>query len=93
MSETAASGGYYISMAGNKVFANNSTITGSIGVVSMFPKVSNTQKKYGISSNSISKGKYSDTYDVFTPLTNDTKNKIIESMTGTYKEFKSKEAE
>ena len=93
MSETAASGGYYISMAGNKVFANNSTITGSIGVVSMFPKVSNTQKKYGISSNSISKGKYSDTYDVFTPLANDTKNKIVESMTGTYKEFKSRVSE
>ena len=93
MSETAASGGYYISMAGNKVFANNSTITGSIGVVSMLPKASNTQRKYGITSNSISKGKYSDTYDVFTPLSSDAKNKIVESMTGTYKEFKSRVSE
>ena len=93
MSETAASGGYYISMAGNKVFANNSTITGSIGVVSMLPKASNTQRKYGITSNSISKGEYSDTYDVFTPLSSDAKNKIVESMTGTYKEFKSRVSE
>ena len=45
MSETAASGGYYISMAGNKVFADNATITGSIGVVSMIPKFYNAQNK------------------------------------------------
>ncbi len=93
MSETAASGGYYISMAGKKVFANNATITGSIGVVTMLPKAGNFQNKYGIKSNSITKGKYTDTYDLFTPLTQDTKNKIVESMTEIYKEFKSRVSE
>ena len=90
MSETAASGGYYISMAGNKVFADNATITGSIGVVSMIPKFYNAQNKYGITANSISKGKYSDMYNPFTPLTEETKTKISESMLSTYKEFKSR---
>ena len=90
MSETAASGGYYISMAGNKVFADNATITGSIGVVSMIPKFYNAQNKYGVTANSISKGKYSDMYNPFTPLTEETKTKISESMLSTYKEFKSR---
>ena len=89
MSETA-SGGYYISMAGNKVFADNATITGSIGVVSMIPKFYNAQNKYGVTANSISKGKYSDMYNPFTPLTEETKTKISESMLSTYKEFKSR---
>ena len=90
MSETAASGGYYISMAGSKVFADNATITGSIGVVSMIPKFYNAQNKYGVTANSISKGKYSDMYNPFTPLTEETKTKISESMLSTYKEFKSR---
>jgi len=77
MSETAASGGYYISMAGKKVFADNATITGSIGVVSMMPKFYNAQNKYGVTANTISKGKYSDMYNPFTPLTEETKTILI----------------
>ena len=90
MSETAASGGYYISMAGNKVFANNATITGSIGVVSMLPKFNNAQNKYGVHSNSVSKGKYSEIYDSFEPLSEESRAKISQSMQETYKEFKSR---
>ena len=90
MSDTTASGGYYISMAGNKVFANNATITGSIGVVSMIPKLYNTQNKYGIHSNSISKGRYSDINDSFAPLSEESSTKISQSMQETYKEFKSR---
>jgi len=90
MSDTTASGGYYISMAGNKVFANNATITGSIGVVSMLPKFNNAQNKYGVHSNSVSKGKYSEIYDSFEPLSEESRAKISQSMQETYKEFKSR---
>ena len=90
MSDTTASGGYYISMAGNKVFANNATITGSIGVVSMLPKFYNAQDKYGIHSNSISKGRYSDINDSFSPLSEESRTKISQSMQETYREFKSR---
>ena len=90
MGSTAASGGYYISMAGDKIFADKSTITGSIGVVSILPKVNKGAEKYGVNSSSINKGKYSDVYDPFTPLDDDSRNKIIQSMTETYKEFKSR---
>ena len=90
MSDTTASGGYYISMAGNKLFANNATITGSIGVVSMLPKFNNAQNKYGVHSNSVSKGKYSEIYDSFEPLSEKSRAKISQSMQETYKEFKSR---
>ena len=90
MSDTTASGGYYISMAGNKVFANNATITGSIGVVSMIPKFYNAQETFGVHSNSISKGKYSDINDSFAPLSQESRDKITQSMQETYSEFKSR---
>ena len=90
MGSTAASGGYYISMAGDKIFADKSTITGSIGVVSILPKVNKGAEKYGVNSSSINKGKYSNIYDPFTPLDDDSRNKITQSMTETYKEFKSR---
>ncbi|AMD95358.1 signal peptide peptidase SppA [Leptotrichia sp. oral taxon 847] len=90
MSDMAASGGYYISMSGKKVFADNATITGSIGVVSMVPKLYNTQSKLGISANSISKGKYSDINNSFSPLSEESKQKLVQSMQQTYAEFKSR---
>ncbi len=90
MGDTAASGGYYISMVGSKVFANKATITGSIGVVSMIPKFYNTQNKFGVTSNSITKGKYADINDNFSPLSEESKAKISQSMTETYNEFKSR---
>ena len=88
MGSTAASGGYYISMAGDKIFANKSTLTGSIGVVSILPKLNKAAEKYGINSSAIEKGKYSNIYDPFSELDNDSRNKIVSSMTETYKEVK-----
>ena len=44
MGDVAASGGYYISCNANKIFASNSTITGSIGVFGLFFKIENLLK-------------------------------------------------
>lgn len=44
----AASGGYYISCAGNKIFSNKFTITGSIGVLRIRPNIKKLYKKYKI---------------------------------------------
>jgi len=41
MGSVAASGGYYIACASDKIFANPGTITGSIGVVMNFPNYRN----------------------------------------------------
>ena len=56
----------------------------------MLPKFNNAQNKYGVHSNSVSKGKYSEIYDSFEPLSEESRAKISQSMQETYKEFKSR---
>lgn len=90
MGSTAASGGYYIAMAGDKIYADASTMTGSIGVVSVVPKFDKAANNLGINSSGISKGKYADIYDPFINLSDESANKLRESMLETYKEFKSR---
>jgi protease-4 len=46
MSNLAASGGYYISCAADRIFANETTITGSIGVFGMIPNLGGMLKKH-----------------------------------------------
>lgn len=53
MSSSAASGGYWISMAADRIFANSATITGSIGVFGMFPTFERTLDAVGISTDGI----------------------------------------
>ncbi len=48
MSSTAASGGYYIAMDTDEIWASPSTLTGSIGVFGVFPTFENTLKKVGV---------------------------------------------
>ncbi len=86
MSDVCASGGYYISMAADKIFANTSTITGSIGVVLIYPEFSELVKKLEINQEFITNGHKE--INFFEPLTEDLKIKIIEQMKKTYIEFK-----
>jgi protease IV len=79
--DVAASGGYYIACGADKIVANSSTITGSIGVISMIP---NMQKffnnKLGITFDEVKTNEFSD----FIPLTrpmNAQEIKIMERMT------------
>lgn len=48
MSSTAASGGYYIAMDTDEIWASPSTITGSIGVFGVYPTFENTLAKIGV---------------------------------------------
>lgn len=53
MGTYAASGGYWISMAAKRIFAEPLTITGSIGVISMRPSMAPFEEKYGISFHTV----------------------------------------
>ena len=48
MGSVAASGGYYLAVAGNRLFANPGTITGSIGVIMSFPDYRELMGKVGV---------------------------------------------
>ena len=53
MSNVAASGGYWVSMASDKVFAEPTTITGSIGVFGIIPTFENALGKWGVTSDGV----------------------------------------
>jgi protease-4 len=60
MGSTAASGGYWISMASDEVWAYPTTITGSIGIFGMFPTFEKTLEKYmGIRVDGVGTNKFS----------------------------------
>jgi protease-4 len=69
MGDVAASGGYYISCAADRVFAQPNTITGSIGVFGIMP---NAQKllseKMGINIDTVNTNKHSDMGTMFRAL-------------------------
>jgi len=60
MGSVAASGGYYIACAGDRVIANPGTITGSIGVIIQFSQVKRLLDKIGVEPTVIKGGKYKD---------------------------------
>ena len=60
MGEVAASGGYYIAAAANKIVANPGTITGSIGVIMNFVRFEDLFKKIGIDMEVLKSGEFKD---------------------------------
>lgn len=53
MSSTAASGGYYIAMDADEIWASPATLTGSIGVFAVFPTVERTLEKFGVTIDGV----------------------------------------
>jgi protease IV len=53
MGSVAASGGYYIAVGGSHIFADASTITGSIGVIGMLPNLEGMRDKWGVSFHTV----------------------------------------
>lgn len=53
MSSTAASGGYYIAMDADEIWASPATLTGSIGVFAVFPTIERTLEKFGVTIDGV----------------------------------------
>ncbi|MCS5421623.1 MULTISPECIES: signal peptide peptidase SppA [Psychrilyobacter] len=90
MGGVAASGGYYISAGAKKIFATKSTITGSIGVVSIIPEISGLVKKSMINVERVEKGRYSGMNSLTAEMTPGEIEKIRRSSLGVYDEFKNR---
>lgn len=69
MGATAASGGLMISMAGEKIYANPSTITGSIGVRMDIPQLQGLMEKIGVGQETLVTAPYKDAASYTHPLT------------------------
>ena len=73
MMSVAASGGYYIASACDTIVAHPSTLTGSIGVISIFPSVEALMAKVGVEVNVIKSGPVKDSGSPFRALTEEDK--------------------
>jgi len=68
MGDVAASGGYWISMNADKIYADPNTITGSIGIFGMYYTIPNTLAKLGINSDGVGTSPLAGAFDVSRPL-------------------------
>ncbi len=93
MGDVAASGGYYIACSADSVFANASTITGSIGVFSVVPNLQSFFKnKLGITFDGVKTAPYADMGSSGRPLTEAEKHFFQASVDSIYHTFKTRVA-
>jgi protease-4 len=69
MGGLAASGGYYVAMPARSLFAERTTLTGSIGVYASFPDVSGLAKEYKFGMTTIKQGEIKDSGSPFKEMT------------------------
>ncbi len=88
MAEVAASGGYYISMAADKVVAQETTITGSIGVIFQTFNMSKGMAMIGIEGRALTSGKNKDMASPFAPIREEQYAVLQKLVDEFYGEFK-----
>ncbi len=88
MGEVAASGGYYVSSGAERIFAEPSTITGSIGVVGMKLVMAGAMEKLGITTHTVQRGEYADAMSMTKPFTPEESKLVRDSMLDVYGTFK-----
>ncbi len=93
MGNAAASGGYYIACNANKIFAENNTITGSIGVFGILPNMAQLADRIGIHSEKVSTHANAANYSPFLPLDEKFRNVTQESVERVYTTFVSRVSE
>jgi protease-4 len=93
MSDVAASGGYYISMGANSIFAQPSTITGSIGVVYGKFYLKGLYDKIGLNKEIIKRGQHADIFSDYTRFNEEEWTIIRGHMAAIYESFTTKASE
>ncbi|MBT8264491.1 MAG: signal peptide peptidase SppA, partial [Muriicola sp.] len=92
MGDVAASGGYYIAVGADKIFAEPTTITGSIGVFGTIPNMSELAGNIGINAEQVGTNKNSVDYSIFEPMTTNFRSVVKEGIETTYETFLSRVA-
>lgn len=93
MGNYAASGGYYISCPGTKIYANPTTISGSIGVFGLFPNAGKLlEQKIGINTETVRTNENSDFPSIYRPMRVYEKEVMQKSIEKIYSDFVTKVA-
>lgn len=79
MGSMAASGGYYVAAPADKIYAQPTTLTGSIGVIMENINYSGLAEKYGVTFNTIKSGKHKDIMSPSREMTDEERD-ILQSM-------------
>lgn len=87
MGNMAASGGYYVSCGANKILADRTTLTGSIGVVGGKLVTTGMWDKIGVNWHEYKRGKNSDLMSTLSPWREDQRSLIEKWMTEIYEDF------
>jgi protease-4 len=87
MASMAASGGYYVAMPGQTIFAEKTTMTGSIGVYGSFLDVHELTDKYGIQMNVIKAGDIKDSGNPFKKMSDEEKQVWQDMIDVAYNQF------
>ena len=93
MSDVAASGGYYISMGADKIFAEPGTLTGSIGVTGGKFVVAGLMDKLGVATDTITVGQNGTLLSPLKPFSASERAAMQRLMDDTYRQFVSKAAQ
>ncbi|MDO8540406.1 MAG: signal peptide peptidase SppA [Opitutaceae bacterium] len=93
MGSYAASGGYWIATYGDRIFAEPTTITGSIGVFGLQMDVQRMANNFGITFDSVKTGKFADTLTISRPKTPEELAVFQRMVDWIYAEFVAKVAE
>lgn len=83
----AASGGYWIATAADEIYAEPSTITGSIGVFAMIPSFERTLAKIGVGADGVKSTPYSGEPDVLQGLSPEVEGLLQTSVEDIYRRF------
>jgi protease-4 len=87
MGEIATSGAYYIASAADYIVADRGTITGSIGVISVFPEYSKLLQKLGINVTVVKGGMYKDFSMGYRPMTEEERGMLEDLVQEIYDQF------
>lgn len=87
MGNVAASGGYYIAAGADKIFAEPTTVTGSIGVFGTIPNIEQLAENIGINAEQVGTNKNSIDYSLFEPMTDNFRKVVQEGIEETYTTF------
>ncbi|MDR1075115.1 MAG: signal peptide peptidase SppA [Xanthomonadaceae bacterium] len=68
MGDLAASGGYWISMNADRIYADPSTISGSIGIFGLLPNITRTLDRIGVHSDGVGTERLAGAFDISKPL-------------------------
>jgi protease IV len=93
MSDTAASGGYYMAMTGDPVVAYPGTLTGSIGVVFGKPNLHGLYDKLGVTKDMIARGRFAAIDSDYSDLSPVELAKLKEGIDANYHDFVAKVAQ